>query len=232
MEGLLSGVETGRCWRTAAGTALSRSRPPRCRIYLSRHARSSARHRWRQRFAVPWVPAGSRLRRRKTALAGCGSACVEWGIDNVAVAGRHSDDESPLRIDRDAGLVAVADARIDDRDALCDMLGVPRNTTCSNRRCRTDPRDAPRRLLSKAQARRDASLVATEGRFPTELSDICRFPAPAPVAEYRFCWKSDVDANHAARASFTGAIRAGPCFGTMRVCYVRSCRRDARGMEP
>ena len=63
----------------------------------------------------------------QSALAGYGSACVEWACDDLAVAGRHGDDgESPLCIDRDAGLVAVADARIDDRDALCDTLGVPR----------------------------------------------------------------------------------------------------------
>ena len=61
----------------------------------------------------------------QSALAGYGSACVEWARDDVAFAGRHRDGESPLRIDGDAGLVAVADARIDDRDALCDTLGVP-----------------------------------------------------------------------------------------------------------
>ena len=62
----------------------------------------------------------------RNALAGRGSTCVEWAQGNVAFAGRHDDGESPLCIDRDAGLVAVADARIDDRDALCDTLGVPR----------------------------------------------------------------------------------------------------------
>ena len=62
-------------------------------------------------------------------LAGYGSARVEWAGDDVAVAGRHNEAESPLRIDREAGLVAVADARIDDRDALGDTLGIPRTQT-------------------------------------------------------------------------------------------------------
>ena len=62
----------------------------------------------------------------QNALAGYGSACVEWAGDDAAFAGRHHHGESPLRIDREAGLVAVVDARIDDRDALCDTLGVPR----------------------------------------------------------------------------------------------------------
>ena len=58
----------------------------------------------------------------QSALAGYGSACVEWACDDAVFAGRRHDGESPLRIDREAGLVAVADARIDDRDSL----GVPR----------------------------------------------------------------------------------------------------------
>ena len=68
---------------------------------------------------------GQSLEAARNALAGYGSACVEWDQGNVAFAGRHDDGESPLRIDRDAGLVAVADARVDDRHTLCDTLGVP-----------------------------------------------------------------------------------------------------------
>ena len=59
------------------------------------------------------------------ALAGHGSARVEWAQGNIAFAGGRDDGESPLRVARELGLVVVADARIDDRDALCDMLGVP-----------------------------------------------------------------------------------------------------------
>ena len=66
------------------------------------------------------------LEATRSALVGYGSACVEYVHDNVAIAGRRDDGESPLRIDHDASLVAVADARIDDRNALCDTLGVPR----------------------------------------------------------------------------------------------------------
>ena len=62
----------------------------------------------------------------RSALAGYGSTGDQWVHDNVAFASRRNDGESPLHIDRDAGLVAIADARIDDRDALCDTLGVPR----------------------------------------------------------------------------------------------------------
>ena len=58
-------------------------------------------------------------------LAGYGSAHVEWANDAVAIAGRHVDSESPLHIDLDVGLVAIADARIDDRGGLCDTLDVP-----------------------------------------------------------------------------------------------------------
>ena len=65
------------------------------------------------------------LEATQSALAGYGSACVEWARDNVAFAGRHDDGGSPLCIDRNAGLVAVADARIDDRNTLCDTLGIP-----------------------------------------------------------------------------------------------------------
>ena len=66
------------------------------------------------------------LEAEQSALAGYGSAWVEWVDDDVAIAGRHSDGESSLHINRDAALVAVADARIDDRNTLCDTLGVPR----------------------------------------------------------------------------------------------------------
>ena len=59
------------------------------------------------------------------ALAGYGPARGEWAGEDIAFAARHHDGEPPLHIDRAAGLVAIADARIDDRDALCDTLGVP-----------------------------------------------------------------------------------------------------------
>ena len=64
------------------------------------------------------------LEESQRALAGDGSACVEWANDDVAFMGKRDDGESPLHIANDAGMVAVADARIDDRDALCDSLGV------------------------------------------------------------------------------------------------------------
>ena len=83
-----------------------------------------------------------------------------------------------------------------------------------------------------------AAPKATAGRFPTELSDICRFPALASAAECRFCWKPDAAANHADQAP-THAIRAVPRSGGPRVCYVRGCRwrvrgcrRGLRGVEP
>ena len=64
------------------------------------------------------------------ALADCGSEQCAWthreralglGCRNTQAQG----GTAPLRVDEAAGLALVADARLDDRDGLCEALGVP-----------------------------------------------------------------------------------------------------------
>ena len=66
------------------------------------------------------------------ALPECGGDAARWtggevgfGCRDVAAPGQ-GRAESSLRFDREAGLAVAADARLDDRDALCDALGVRR----------------------------------------------------------------------------------------------------------
>ena len=72
------------------------------------------------------------------ALADYGAEAAAWTEPPVALGGRRSRDAggSPatgqrrsgtrLRIDRGTGFAVAADARLDERGALCDALGVPR----------------------------------------------------------------------------------------------------------
>ena len=59
---------------------------------------------------VMWTDGGTGLGRRGTPSPEPGSS---------------GSTALPFPVDRGAGLVVVADARLDDRDALCDALGVP-----------------------------------------------------------------------------------------------------------
>ena len=71
------------------------------------------------------------------ALANYGADAAAWTEPPVALGGRRSPvtggspatgqrrSGSRLRIDRGAGFAVAADARLDDRGALCDALGVP-----------------------------------------------------------------------------------------------------------
>ena len=67
------------------------------------------------------------------ALPGRGTDAARWLGDDVGFGGRvprqpgEGRAESPLRFDREAGLAVAADARLDDRDALSDSLGVHRS---------------------------------------------------------------------------------------------------------
>ena len=63
-------------------------------------------------------------------VADCGVNTAEWTAGGVALgarypAARQACAESPLRFDHEAGLAVAADARLDDRDTLCNALGVP-----------------------------------------------------------------------------------------------------------
>ena len=58
-------------------------------------------------------------------LAG-GTAHSDWPQASIGLGCRETaTGESSLVVDRAAGLTLVADARLDDRDGLCDALGVP-----------------------------------------------------------------------------------------------------------
>ena len=65
------------------------------------------------------------------ALADYGAEAAAWTEPPVALGGRRSPATGQrrpgarLRIDRGAGFAVAADARLDDRGALCDALGVP-----------------------------------------------------------------------------------------------------------
>ena len=64
------------------------------------------------------------------ALAPDGLDAAEWADGAVGLGSRSGETERPstdpgLYRDRNAGLAATVDARLDDRDALCDALGVP-----------------------------------------------------------------------------------------------------------
>ena len=64
------------------------------------------------------------------ALAPDGLDTAEWTDGAVGLGSRSGETERPstdpgLYRDRNAGLTATVDARLDDRDALCDALGVP-----------------------------------------------------------------------------------------------------------
>ena len=64
------------------------------------------------------------------AVADCGADVAEWTERGIAFgaryrAARQACAESPLRFDHEAGLAVAADARLDDRDTLCNALGVP-----------------------------------------------------------------------------------------------------------
>ena len=71
------------------------------------------------------------------ALADYGAEAAAWTEPPVALGGRRSPDAggcpatgqrrsgTRLRIDRGTGFAVAADARLDDRGALCDALGVP-----------------------------------------------------------------------------------------------------------
>ena len=57
---------------------------------------------------------------------------AEWTEERIGLGGRHTAapiEEAyggpPLHFDRDAGLALAADARIDDREGLCESLGIP-----------------------------------------------------------------------------------------------------------
>ena len=57
---------------------------------------------------------------------------AEWMEGGIGLGGRHTAapiEEAyggpPLHFDRDAGLALAADARIDDREGLCESLGIP-----------------------------------------------------------------------------------------------------------
>ena len=60
----------------------------------------------------------------QAALVDYGSSCPAWREGDVSL-GCRSRDEPRHDVDAAAGLVAVADARIDDREGLCGALGVP-----------------------------------------------------------------------------------------------------------
>ena len=64
------------------------------------------------------------------ALAPYGTDAAEWTDDSIGLGVRFAKMEGDatglaLRCDRDAGLTVAADARLDDRDALCAALDVP-----------------------------------------------------------------------------------------------------------
>ena len=64
------------------------------------------------------------------ALAPYGTDAAEWAEGSVGIGARAARIEGDatglaLRCDRDAGLTVAADARLDDRDALCAALGIP-----------------------------------------------------------------------------------------------------------
>ena len=76
------------------------------------------------------VDAGPGLRAMLAALAPDGLDAAEWTDGAVGLGSRSGETERPstdpgLYRDRNAGLTATVDARLDNRDALCDALGVP-----------------------------------------------------------------------------------------------------------
>ena len=82
-------------------------------------------------------PAADGLDAMLAALADYGADAAAWTEPPVALGGRRSSvtGGSPatgqrrpgtrFRIDRGGGFAVAADARLDDRGALCDALGVP-----------------------------------------------------------------------------------------------------------
>ena len=64
------------------------------------------------------------------ALAGYGGASARWEGDAAGIGcrgpGGAGSAPPSLRFDAEAGVAVAADARLDDRGALCDALGVPR----------------------------------------------------------------------------------------------------------
>ena len=64
------------------------------------------------------------LQAMQAALADYGSACVAWRAGDAAFGCRGADDEPRHHVDARAGLVAFADARIDDREGLTAALGI------------------------------------------------------------------------------------------------------------
>ncbi len=61
------------------------------------------------------------------ALAGYGAHADEWSDGPVVFGGRRgpSDEGADPPLCVEPGLAVAADARLDDRDALCGALGVP-----------------------------------------------------------------------------------------------------------
>ena len=70
--------------------------------------------------------AGDPLALVSAALDACGGDGRTWRAEGVALGVRHGAGAAPLCVDDDAGLAVAADARLDDRPALCDALGIPR----------------------------------------------------------------------------------------------------------
>ena len=79
---------------------------------------------------LPEVDAGHGLRAMLAALAPDGLDAAEWTDGAVGLGSRSGETERPstdpgLYRDRNAGLTATVDARLDDRDGLCGALRVP-----------------------------------------------------------------------------------------------------------
>ena len=86
------------------------------------------------------------------------------------------------------------------------------------------------RAVSDSPGARTVSLARCRRRkddLPRDFQTSAVFRPVASAAEYRFMLNAD--ANHAARASCTCAIRAGPRSGDPCACYIRGCRRGAHG---
>ena len=81
-------------------------------------------------FLLREASAAHGLHAMLAALAPYGVDAAEWAEGSVGIGARtarvEGDGAGPvLCFDRDAGLAIAADARLDDRDALCAALGVP-----------------------------------------------------------------------------------------------------------
>ena len=80
-------------------------------------------------FAAGYGTAGARWAEGTAGLGGRYAPAGEApspGPSCAGVASGTPSSESPLRVDREAGLAVAADARLDDRDSLCRALGIPR----------------------------------------------------------------------------------------------------------